>query len=74
MWTSMNVYRIHQTGKSCITKAIEADLYDKFISWSKILLEGFNARELEEVFFLLDKMNTNAQCVIMKLRKNEEKK
>jgi DNA-binding MarR family transcriptional regulator len=56
------------------TKAIEADLYDKFISWSKILLEGFNAEEQEKVFCLLDKMNTNAQRTIVLMKKNDEKK
>ncbi len=50
------------------TKAIEADLHDKFISWSRLLLEGINAEEQEKLFFLLDKMNSNAQGAILEMK------
>lgn len=50
------------------TKAIESDLHDKFISWSRLLLEGINAEEQEKLFFLLDKMNSNAQGAILEMK------
>jgi len=51
------------------TSAIKDYLDNKFSSWSKILLEGFDEVEKEKIFILLDKMIINAHKAIHELKK-----
>ena len=53
------------------TQAIQDDLHAVFTSWSQILLEGFDNKERDAIFLLLNKMQENAGKEIKKLREHE---
>lgn len=50
--------RIYKTEK---TKEMEDALHEKFLSWSKVLVNGLSIEDLEFAFNVIDKMKMNSQ-------------
>lgn len=54
------------------TRAIEAELHDIFASWTRILTEGLDDSERDQLIELLDKLQVNAGRTLDTLRHNEK--
>ncbi|MGM0650622.1 MAG: MarR family winged helix-turn-helix transcriptional regulator, partial [Bacteroidota bacterium] len=66
--TDQRSKRIYITKK---TEAIKHDLIAIFSGWSSALMKGFTPEEKETLFYLLDRMKTNAFDMVEKLRETD---